>query len=270
MTAALQKTDTEKSIEFIPFGSSDRIKLSVTIIQNLCAVPTKSGRTCSQRDALRFLMLCQAQRLNPFAGDAYLVGYDSKDANGNIVPTFSLITAHQALLKRAEASNDYEGMESGVILIDEAGKVSEREGDFHTQEEKVVGGWAKVYRKGRRPTYKRIAMEQRKPKYESQFWQGNKASEQIIKTAEADALRSTFPTLLGGLYTGEEMDQRADKFVAEISSDQRSGFVSGADGLVETVSRASIPAPPALAKEPESEEDDGGLGPQKPTPQAQP
>src|SRR5258708_6909276 len=120
--------NAERPIAFKPFGAADEIRLSIEIIQNMVAVPTKSGRTCSKRDALRFMMLCQAQRLNPFAGDAYLVGYDSRDPNKG--PSFSLITAHQALLKRAEASADYEGMDSGIILLDEAGKVTEREGDF--------------------------------------------------------------------------------------------------------------------------------------------
>ena len=104
------------------------------------------------------MMLCQAQRLNPFAGDAFLVGYDGR--NG---PQFSLITAHVALLKRAESSADFEGMESGVILLDEDNKTTEREGDFFVIGEKVVGGWARVHRKGRHPTYRRLAIQQRKP-----------------------------------------------------------------------------------------------------------
>merc|ERR1711991_914366 len=58
-----------------------------------------------------FLMLCRARKLNPFEGDAYLVGYDSKDG-----AKFSLITSHQALLKRAELCQQFDGMESGLIL----------------------------------------------------------------------------------------------------------------------------------------------------------
>jgi phage recombination protein Bet len=267
-TQSVQKNDTsEKPIVFKPFGAADEIRLSIKIVQNVIAVRTKTGRTCSERDALKFVMLCQSQRLNPFAGDAYLVGYDSRDQNGNIVPTFSLITAHQALLKRAEASADFEGMDSGIILLDEAGKVSEREGDFHLEDEKVVGGWARVYRKGRRPTYRRLAIAQRKPKYDSQFWSGNKASEQIVKTAEADALRSTFPTLVGGLYIEGERDERADHFVSEISSNGNSG---GFDpkGLVETTPATASATQTQDRGQAEKEQftdpgDDSDLAPQK-------
>lgn len=184
---------------FTPFGAADKIKLSVEIVQNLCAVPTKSGKTCSTKDAVRFMMLCQAQRLNPFAGDAYLVGYDGQ--NG---ATFSLITAHVAFLKRAETCPDFEGMESGVILLvdQDTGETKEREGDFHLRNEIVVGGWAKVFRKGRKPTYRRIRME----RFNNGFaqWKADAAG-MIVKCAESDALRSTFPSLLGGMFNEHEI-----------------------------------------------------------------
>src|SRR5436189_2756431 len=102
---------TERIVQFLPLGCTDKIKLAVRIVQNLIAVPTRSGKTCSERDALRFIMLCSARKLNPFEGDAFLIGYDGQ--NG---PEFSLITAHQALLKRAEVHPEFDGMQSGVIV----------------------------------------------------------------------------------------------------------------------------------------------------------
>lgn len=186
-------------MEFVPFGAADKIKLTIAIVQTIIAVPTKSGRTCSERDAMKFMMLCQAQRLNPFAGDAFLIGYDGQ--NG---PTFSLITAHQAFLKRAETCKDYDGMESGIIIQDKDDSIKEIEGDFHLPDQVVLGGWAKVYHKGRtKTTYRRIRME----RFNNGFAQWKvDAPGMICKCAEADALRSTFPTLLGGLYVeGEQM-----------------------------------------------------------------
>lgn len=194
MTIQLQKTNEPKLMEFIPFGAADKIKLSVQMVKDLIAVPTKSGKTCSDRDALKFMALCQAQRLNPYAGDAFLVGYDG--SNG--VATFSLITAHQAFLKRAETSPDFDGMTSGIIIRKEDDSIEEREGDFHLQDEAVIGGWAKVFHKKRsHPTYRRIRMERFNSGYAQ--WKADAAG-MICKCAEADALRSTFPTLLGGLY----------------------------------------------------------------------
>jgi len=211
-TTTLQRIDPEKSVEFVPFGAPDKIRLNIRIVQTMIATPTKSGKTCSERDAMRFLMLCQAQRLNPFAGDAYLVGYDAADG-----PSYSLIASHQSLLKRAETCPDFEGMESGVILMDGENDVKEREGDFFIPDvETVVGGWARVHRSGRKPMYRRLSIAQRKPRYPTPFWEGAKAAEQIVKCAEADALRSTFPTLLGGLYIQGEDNPAAAKVVSEI------------------------------------------------------
>lgn len=191
-------------MEFVPFGAADKIKLTASIIQSTVCIPTKSGKVCSVRDAVRFMMLCQAQRLNPFAGDCYLTGYDGR--NG---PVFSLITAHQAFLKRAETCSEYEGMESGVIICRDDSVCEEREGDFVLDSENCVGGWARVHRKGRKPTYRRLAIASMMPAYETPFWSKLKAPGQIVKCAEADALRATFPTLLGGLYTGEQLNMNA-------------------------------------------------------------
>lgn len=193
------KGQLDKPMEYVPFGAADKIRLTISIIQNIVAVPTKSGKTCSERDATKFMMLCQAQRLNPFAGDAYLVGYDGQ--NG---PSFSLITAHQAFLKRAETNEDFDGMTSGILIRKDDDSIEEREGDFHlaAESENVVGGWARVFHKKRsHPTYRKLRMA----RFNKGFAQWKEdAAGMIVKCAEADALRSTFPTLMGGLYLKEE------------------------------------------------------------------
>lgn len=199
---ALTKAAKEDAVmEFTPFGAADKIKLTVALVQNTICVPTRLGHRCSATDAVKFIMMCQAQRLNPYAGDCVMTGYDNRDKG----PQFSMVVAHQTFLKRAETCLDYEGMESGIILCGKDGSISEREGDFKLSDENCVGGWAKVYRKGRKPTYKRASIHAMKPEYDTPFWNEKKAPSQIVKCAEADALRTTFPTLLGGLYNNEEM-----------------------------------------------------------------
>lgn len=214
-----------KEVEFVPFGGGDKIKLSVAIIQNLIAVPTKTGKTCSERDAMKFLMLCRSRGLNPFEGDAFLIGYDSQDG-----PTFSLITAHQAFLKRAELHPEYDGMESGVIISPAlacpmcsaqggrevsnnwvvcsackgVGQTDEIEGDIIPSESQLIGGWAKVHFKQRKVlTKKRLSIKT----FNKGFgrWRDDPAG-MIVKCAEADALRSSFPTKFGGMYLREEQE----------------------------------------------------------------
>jgi len=247
MSTALTTTSEDKPMTFVPYGSSDAIKLSVSIIQNVVAVPTKSGKTCSKRDALRFMMMCQARRLNPFEGDAFLVGYDGK--NG---PEFSLITSHQAFLKRAEIHPEFDGMTSGIIVLEdeETGKIADIEGDFHLRGQVVVGGWATVHFKNRKhPITRRIRMERFNKGFAQ--WQVDPAG-MIVKCAEADALRSSFPTMLGGLYMQDEVMLDVKAKTVDVSEVSR---------LVETVS-----APVQQPQTDDKEEAAAGLAPE-PAPQ---
>lgn len=206
-TTALAKTPEALALEsgqvsYRAFNSDVMVTLTLDLIQKTLTKPTKSGKEPTRNDCLRFMMLCRARELNPFEGDAFLVGYDTQ--NG---PEFSLITAHQALLKRAEANPDFGGLESGVLAQRKDGSIHENVGDFYLPEEKVVGGWANVHRKNLTIPFKsRLRIEARRKN--TAIW-GNDASGMITKCAEADALRMAFPTKLGGLYLKEEMELRA-------------------------------------------------------------
>lgn len=195
-------------VEFIPFGASDAIKLSAAMVKNMIAVPTKTGKYPSDNDCIKFIALCQARKLNPFEGDAFLIGYDSKDG-----PKFNLITSIQAFLKRAEASPHYNGMKSGIIVA-RGDDIVEIEGDFYLKGDKVLGGWATVFRKGQEhPITKRIRLERFKKSYG--IWLEDDAG-MICKCAEADALRTSFPTMLGGMYLPQELPSEPPKVTSPI------------------------------------------------------
>lgn len=214
-TSAVEKKE-DRIMEFVPYGAKDSIKLTIKIIQSLIAVPTRSGKNCSEADAMKFMMMCQARKLNPFEGDSFLIGYDTKDG-----PKFSLITAHQAFIKRAECNPEYDGMKSGIIVRRQDGdsaNIIDVEGDFHLPDDEVLGGWATVYFKNRtHPMSKRIRLDRFKK--DTPIWRDDPAG-MICKCAEADALRSSFPTLLGGMYLREEIEvAEVPKLAAPIFGD---------------------------------------------------
>lgn len=197
MSNLAKKDDQAGMAEYIPFGSTSAIRLSAAMVSQFIAVPTRSGKLPSERDCIRFVALCKAKGLNPFESDAFLIGYDGQDG-----PTFSLITAHQAFLKRAELNPEYNGMESGVSVIVN-GELVERQGDFTFEGENLVGAWARVHFKTRSvPMFKRIKRET----FDTgkSRWKVDPAG-MLVKCAEADALRSSFPTMLGGLYVEQEL-----------------------------------------------------------------
>lgn len=240
---------TERGVvSFIPFGSADSIKLSVRIVKEMFCTPTRSGKLPSDTEVLKFIAMCRAKRLNPAEGDAFLIGYDSEKG-----PSFSLITAHQAYLKRAEASPDFDGMQSGII-VRENGEVKEVEGDFYLDGQEVLGGWAKVYRKGKTiPTYRRIRLARFNKGYGE--WR-NDAAGMICKCAEADALRSTFPSLCGGLYMQQEIEATV---IPEAATRQ-----------TKTISELRAKALPEPEPEPATVQPEDEGTPEKPEPEPEP
>lgn len=208
----------DKPMEFIPFGNQDKIKLTIDIVRNLLCKPTRSGKLCSDRDAMKFMMLCSARKLNPFEGDAFLVGYDTQG-----VAEFNLITAEQAFLKRADLSPEYDGIESGVTVKNEDGTIVDIQGEFVSETQILLAGWARLPVKNRSiPFFDRLDVKNyMKP---GPFWEKNPAH-QIAKCARAAVLRRAFSTSLGGLYLQVERDERPLKNVGDAYDLPASRFV---------------------------------------------
>lgn len=189
----------EKMVEYEPFQSKEKIQLTPKMVMDFLCKPTKSGKKCTMDQAVRFMMLCKARGLNPWEGDAFLVGYDTTSG-----PEFSLITAHQAFLKRAEVNEQFEGMDSGVIVQNKDGSLVEQPGDFFGDDQVVKGAWAKIFLKNRpqHPVYKRLRFDA----FNKGFgrWKDDPGG-MIVKCAEADALRTAFPNTLGGMYLEMEL-----------------------------------------------------------------
>lgn len=216
MSEAISTRD--KPMEFIPFGNQDKIKLTIDIVRNLLCKPTRSGKLCSDRDAMKFMMLCSARKLNPFEGDAFLVGYDTQG-----VAEFNLITAEQAFLKRAELNSEYDGIESGVTVKNEDGTIVDIQGEFVSETQILLAGWARLPVKNRSiPFFDRLDVKKyAKP---GPFWEKNPAH-QIAKCARAAVLRRAFATSLGGLYLQIERDGGSLKKVGDAYDLPASRFV---------------------------------------------
>ena len=121
-----------------------------------------------------------------------------------------------ALLKRAEHSEQYDGMQSGLIVETENGRVH-LEGDYIDPNQKATGAWARVYRKDQKvSTYRSLNIS----KYNKGFglWKDNPEM-MAVKCAEADALRSAFPSSAGGMYLREEMPQVQEKYMGKVETD---------------------------------------------------
>ena len=143
-------------------------------------------------------------KLNPFLREAYLIKYDSK------VPA-QLVVGKDAILKRAVLNQNYDGMESGIIIQKENGTTEERQGTFRLGDEQLVGGWARVYRKDwSHPIYSSVSFNEVAQKKNGGQLNSNwstRSATMVEKVAKVRALRETFVEDLAGMYEAEEMQQ---------------------------------------------------------------
>ncbi len=234
----------DRCIEYTPLGEEQSLALKYGDVDQFITVHTKSGARAGKRDIIKFMMLCRARRLNPWAGDAFLVGYDGKRG-----PEFSIIVSHSALLKRADLSPAYDGMKSGVTVA-RGDTVEHREGDLVYPGESLIGAWAEVYRTDRSHPSRDVLDRKTYDKGRSQ-WSKDPAG-MIVKCAESSALRKAFPSETGGLYTeGDVAIERSQ------SIDQRSTMgdnsIAGQSRDLSAAITSTVVEPPAEDAEPRPE-----------------
>lgn len=174
-------------------AAGQEVTLSYNIVRNYL---TKGNGQVSDQDLMQFISVCKFNQLNPFLNEAYLVKFGTQPAQ--------MIVSLEALLKRADACPNYEGMQSGVIVIMDD-TIAEIEGGFIPPKAQLVGGWAKVYRSDRKYPY--IAKVNLSEYDKKQSIWNEKKSMMIEKVAKVQALRNAFPNQLGAMYTREETEE---------------------------------------------------------------
>lgn len=148
------------------------------------------------------LGLCKSQRLNPFNKDVYIIKYGNSPA--------SIVTSKEVFTRRANANPDFEGFDAGIVYINSQGEVCTREGSavYKAANEQLVGGWCRVYVKGRRPYYDEVTLEEYSTGKSG--WSKMPAT-MIRKVALVHCLREAFPDDFQGLYAAEEMGNAGEK-----------------------------------------------------------
>lgn len=182
-------------------ANGEQIRLTPSIVQQY--IVGDSG-TITLQEFKFFTELCKARKLNPFLKEAYCIKFGNQPAQ--------IVVGKDAILKRAIIHPDYDGMESGIIVMNTAsGEIIERKGTFYLKNsEQLVGGWAKVYRKNwKYPTYCSVSFDEvanrKKDGSLNSNWAG-KGATMVEKVAKVRALRETFIEDLQGMYDADEMN----------------------------------------------------------------
>lgn len=169
---------------------------------------TSGNGEVTDQEVVMFMNLCKFQKLNPFLNEAYLVKFGNKPAQ--------IIVSKEAFMKRAEAHSQYEGFEAGII-VERGNEMVELEGAIKLTKDKLIGGWAKIYRKDRKmPISVKISLEE--------FSKGQATWNQmplnmIRKSAIVNAQREAFPETLGAMYSEDEVQTEPRNIEAEVQSD---------------------------------------------------
>lgn len=157
-----------------------------------------------------FLRTCQSLNLNPFANEIYLIKYSERDKA-------AIVIAIDSYLKSAETNDNFNGHEAGIILRDSGGKLEFREGSLLLPDEadKLVGGWARVYRRDREKSFymavnKAECLRYTKDGNLTQFWAREKQPSMLRKTALKRALVEAFPSLFAGTISNVEVDYETE------------------------------------------------------------
>jgi phage recombination protein Bet len=151
------------------------------------------------QDAFRFLLTCRSARLNPFLGEAFLVLMKDK---------YATVISKAGYLKRALQNPDYDGHECGIIIqqfdprTKAQGEIRDVTGTVMPPGWILIGGWAKVYRKGvGRPFHIRLSMNEYNKG--TATWKTLSCT-MIRKTALVHAIREAFA--IGDNYDQSEVE----------------------------------------------------------------
>ena len=201
---SLAKTQAKSDV--IKYNANgEEVKLSKSLIKNYLVSGNKDAVT--DQEVTMFLSMCKFQHLNPFLREAYLIKYGSNNPA-------TMVVGKDVLLKRAMRSDKFDGLSAGVIVINNDGKLEEREGTFVLDNETLVGGWARVNIKGYSvPIYASVSLKEymgRKSDGSPNGQWSNKPATMIRKVALAQALREAFPEEMSALYEQEEIKELSD------------------------------------------------------------
>ena len=175
----------------------NEIKQTKNIVQEYIV---GSDTQISMPEFKMFTELCKVRKLNPFLKEAYLIKYGSQPAQ--------IVVGKDAILKRAINNKQFNGREQGIIVLTKGEEIIERKGTFKLDTDKLVGGWAKVYRKDwEYPTYISVSfteVAQTKASGELNSNWNSKGATMVEKVALMRGLRETFAEDLGAMIDEDE------------------------------------------------------------------
>lgn len=170
--------------------NGDEVKLSGNMVKQFLV---SGSENVTDQEVVMFLQLAKYQKLNPFLKEVYLVKFRGKPAQN--------IVSKEAFMKRAENHPQYNGLKAGII-VQRGDELKKLPGAVSLPNDKLIGGWAEVYRKDR-PYPSEVEIELKEFSKGQATW-NQMPKNMIRKSAIVNALREAFPETLGAMYTEDD------------------------------------------------------------------
>ncbi len=246
-SAALAPAVPSKPVEITDAGGQ-HFSVSFDDVRNFIC-PKATDAECKI-----FLETCRSYHLNPFTKEAYLIHYD----NNNEDTPSTIVLGKNCYMQMAERHPAFDGFEAGVIILAD-GQIEYRDGSITYENEELLGGWAKVYRKDRtRPSYDEVKLSE----YDTgkSLW-AKKPATMIRKVALVHALREAFPSTYGLLYDESEIQVDAESTAREVDDYQPPRRISSRRKAAEQPAVEIVTTDSSDEMEQDSEDDPfGGKG----------
>ena len=206
----LRKPSAQQNEQVVKFEANGmEVKLTPSMVRNYLVSGDKEKVTI--QEVAMFMNMCKFSKLNPWVKEAYCIKYGNEPA--------TMVVGKEAFQKRAEANPNYDGSEVGIIVLNnDTGEVIYRKGTLKLPDEQIIGGYAEVWRKDRshstriEVSFDEYAGRKKDGTLNSQW--GKKPATMIRKVALVQALRESFPSAFGGMYTAEEQGEVEPEYTA--------------------------------------------------------
>ena len=182
--------------------SGNNVELTMDIVKNIIASGQKDK--ISDADIFSFMKLCEHQKLDPFIKEAHLIKYGDN---------IQMVVGIDVFTNRLNEHPLCEGWQAGLILQDK-NEIKETKGTFHLGEEKIVGAWMTIDRKGWKNQfywsicfneYFREYYDKDKKKMIPMGQWANMPATMIVKCVISSGCRKAFSKAFSGMYAPEEM-----------------------------------------------------------------
>ena len=184
----------------------ENLTLSFDLVRRYCV--QGQPQFVTEPELAYFLTECKARKLNPLRRECFLIKYTQKD-------NAQIIEAIGSKRNRARRAEDCQGWTKGILLMDDAGNVTESEYPFIPPGKKLIGGYFRATPIGWKEAFSHYVELNRYIKKTrdgriTQFWTEDKQAEMIRKVAESQGLTALWGDQVGASHIAEEFPPDAE------------------------------------------------------------